>query len=331
MSSLIAVPGRIGAYHDLYASRGPGICMAGFWAANARFLRQKRQTLLDVAMEASAAQWEAGEEFADLSPRLQQAVRETNPSIGESTWSGMDEDQRMGAINAAKGKYFEYLVVDRLNSGGQVGGVMLVPGQEAQVAESMNQPGWDVRIVDDEGGVVHYLQMKATDSGSYIRDALERYPDVQIMGTSEAAGQLDGNVMVLDAGMDNTALQKEVGHAVDLANSTAVDRFVDYFCPLWPLMAIATMEGYRIAVGQASLAEFSRQLAERGKRLIAIKLAGASVFALGGGLLAIPAGLAGGLWYDRFKNYQRLEERYTQGTDRLVALAVYRHRQLQRG
>lgn len=328
MSENIAIGGRIGAYHYQYVGANAGASMNAFWAANARFLRRKRQTLLDVAMEAGAAQAQVWRDFDDLDPLLQQAVRQTNPGLGESRWLSMDEDERMGAINAAKGTYFEYLVVDRLNAGEQVGGIILAPGQQAVIAEAMNQPGWDVQIVSDDGSVVQYLQMKATDSGAYIREALDRYPDFQIVSTSEAAAQLDGEAMVLDAGIGNDELKRQVGDAVDLADDALVERFVDYFCPLWPLMAIAAMEGYRVSIGQAGIDSFVEQLASRGKRLLAIKLAGATVFALGGGLLAVPAGLVGGLWFDRFRNVHGLDERYAAGTDRLLSLATYRHGQL---
>lgn len=327
MSGLVPLSGRIGAYHDLYVGAGTGASMHGFWAANARFLRRRRQSLLDVAMEASAAQVQAGADFEDLDLRLQQAIRDTNPGL-ESSWFSMDAEEHIGAVNTAKGKYFEYLVADRLNAGEQVGDVVLASGQQAVIAESMTQPGWDVRIVNDEGTVVQYLQMKATDSGAYIREALERYPDFQIVSTSEVAGRLDGRAMVLDAGIDDDELRRQVGGAVDLADDAVTERFVDYFCPLWPLMAIAAMEGYRVSIGQASIDAFVEQMTVRGKRLLAIKLAGATVFALGGGLLAIPAGLAGGLWYDRFRNVHGLDERYAYGTDRLLSLATYRHRQL---
>lgn len=328
MSGLVPDSGRIGAYHELYVGPEAGAGMNAFWAANTRFLQRKRQTLLDVAMEASAAQAQVWEGFDDLDPLLQQAVRETNPGLGESRWVTMDADERMGAINAAKGKYFEYLVVERLNAGEQVGDITLATGQQAVIAESMNQAGWDVQIVGDDGSVIQYLQMKATDSGAYIREALERYPDIQIVSTSEAAGRLDGHDMVLDAGIGNDELKRQVGGAVDLADDAVTERFVDYFCPLWPLMAMAAMEGYKVSVGQASVNSFVDQMAVRGKRLLAIKLAGATVFAMGGGLLAIPAGLAGGLWYDRFRNVHGLDERYAHGTDRLLSLATYRHRQL---
>jgi hypothetical protein len=328
MSVLLPGGGRIAAYHDRYVGPRTAVAMEAFWAAQSRFLRRKRQTLLDTAMEASAAQWQAGEDFDDLDPRLQQALRETVPGMGGSAWTSMDEAARLGAINTSKGKYFEFLVVDQLNAGEQVGDVVLAEGQRAVLAESATQPGWDVQIVDANGELVRYLQMKATENGAYIRETLERYPDFQIVATSEVASQNPDDAMVLDSGISNAALEQQIGQAVDVMDATVMSRFVDYFCPLWPLMAIAAMEGYRVHVGRATLEGFKAQLAERGKRLLAIKLAGASAFALGAGLLAIPAGLAGGLWYDRFRNLHALDERYQRSTDRLLALAVHRHRQL---
>ena len=42
----------------------------------------------------------------------------------------------------------------------------------------MTQPGWDMRIVGPDDEVSLYLQLKATDSFSYIKRALQRYPDI---------------------------------------------------------------------------------------------------------------------------------------------------------
>lgn len=328
MSTQAQLPERLASFHATYVGRRAGDCLNAFWRANERFLERKRQTLLDVTMEACAAQAQASSGFDELDPLLRQAVRETNPALTERHWFEMDVEQRMGAINAAKGKYFEYLVVERLNAGEQVGDVVLESGQQALLAESMTQPGWDVRIVDADGSVSEYLQMKATASGTYIRQALDRYPDIQIVSTSEVIDGLGGHGMVLDTGISNNELHQQVSHAVDLADQSITEQFVDYFCPLWPLMTIAGIEGYRVSVGQGSLDQFLGRMAVRGQRLLAIKLAGATVFALGGGLLAIPAGLAGGLWFDRFRNLQGLDESYVEHTDRLLSLAVHRLRKL---
>jgi hypothetical protein len=40
----------------------------------------------------------------------------------------------------------------------------------------------------------------------------------------------------------------------------------------------------------------------RGQRIVATQVTGAAVFAMGGGLLSVPVGLAGGLWFDRVFN-----------------------------
>lgn len=322
---------RISAYHELYVGPRAGECGVAFWEAARRYLHRRRQSLLDITMEACAAQLQLDQPFDELDPLLQRAISDTNPTITEHHWFELGTEERMGAINAAKGKYFEYMVADKLNDGQQVGDVVLGQGQQAVLAESMTQPGWDMQIVDSNGDVVSYLQLKATESSGYIQHALERYPDIQILATTEVADHAYAGHVVLDSGMSDVALQDQLSHAVDSADTSVTERFADYVSPLLPLMAITAMEGYKVALGQSSLEHFTEALAHRGKRLLAAKLAGATVFALGGGLLAIPAAFAGGLWFDRLQNLATLQTAYVWRVDRLVALAEYRHQRLLQG
>lgn len=319
---------RISAYHELYVGQRAGECGVAFWEAAKRYLHRRRQSLLDITMETCAAHLQIDQPFDELDPMLQKAINDTNPGITEHRWFELGDEERMGAINAAKGKYFEYLVTDRLNDGQQVGDIVLAHGQHAVLAESMTQPGWDMQILDSHGDVVSYLQLKATESSGYVQHALERYPDIQILATSEAASHAYSGHVVLDSGMSDAALQDQLSHAVDIANTSVTERFADYVSPLMPLIAIASMEGYKVALGQSSMEEFTEALAHRGKRLLAVKLAGATVYALGGGLLAIPAAFAGGLWFDRLQNLSTLQTSYVWRIDRLVALAEYRHQRL---
>ena len=84
-----------------------------------------------------------------------------------------------GLANGIKGKYFELLVADHLNRGESLGELTLGPGQIAQIADSPTQAGWDVQIVnEDDGSVIEELQLKATDSMSYIKSALTEYADI---------------------------------------------------------------------------------------------------------------------------------------------------------
>ena len=177
---------------------GPISSIQHFINAFRRNRTRRNLTVLDIAAAASSpALFAKGVE--DLDPRLQQAILDTNPSITQTRLFELDGNELQGAINAAKGKYFEYLVVDRLNTGEQVGDVILPTGYKAELAQSMTQPGWDLQIIGPDGGIAEYLQLKATDSVSYIKETLERYPDFQILATSEVARAAD----VLDSDINN--------------------------------------------------------------------------------------------------------------------------------
>lgn len=322
---------RISAYHELYVGQRAGECGVAFWDAARRYLHRRRQSLLDITMETCAAHLQLDQPFDELDPLLQRAINDTNPGLTENRWFELGDEERMGAINAAKGKYFEYLVADRLNDGQQVGDVVLADGQHAVLAESMTQPGWDMQIVDSNGDVVSYLQLKATESSGYIREALDRYPDIQILASSEVAERAYDGHVVLDSGISDVRLMEQLGTSIDIADTSITEQFADYVSPLLPLMAITAMEGYKITLGQASLAQFTQALSHRGKRLLVVKVVAGTVYALGGGLLAIPAAFAGGLWFDRIRNLTTLETAYAWRVDRLAALTEYRHQRILEG
>ena len=50
-----------------------------------------------------------------------------------------------------------------------------------------SQPGWDIQILNADGTVDQVLQAKATESVSYVKEALEKYPDIEIVTTEEVA------------------------------------------------------------------------------------------------------------------------------------------------
>lgn len=295
-----------------------------FLRAYSRFSSLNRESLFDVLLAATSAQLEAGVDSSAVDPLLLRAVADTNPSLPAFRWFELDADAVQGAVNAAKGKYFEYLVVERLNNGEQVGPLLLESGQRAEVAESFNQPGWDVRIVDDHGQVLDYLQMKATDSIGYVKSALERYPDIQILGTTEVA---EGD-FVIDSGISNAELQDVVGDAIRSLDDSVTEMFVDYFSPLLPLAVIAGVEGYRLTVGSQSMSDFKLALARRGQRVVATQLAGAAVFAIGGGLLSLPVAVAGGLWFDRVFNQASIGKAFSASYERLLSLRLYQQERL---
>lgn len=311
-----------------YASAGDLPAGEAFQNAFGRYLKANRESLLDITVAAASAHIALGDTPQDIDPLLLQAIYDTNPSLMESHWFSLDSAALQGAVNTAKGKYFEYLVVEKLNRGEQVGPLMLQPGQSAALAESMTQPGWDLRIVDEHSAAVEYLQLKATDSVAYIRSALERYPDIQILATGEVAH----SGLVLDSGISDQTLRAHVGAGVDAADVSLTESFLDHFNPLLPLAAMALYEGYRLSVGTQSMDAFKMALARRSQRMVSTQLIGAAAYALGGGYLAIPAAFAGGLIFDRTVNQAALVTAFQSHRSRLLSLRLLQQeRNISRG
>lgn len=119
----------------------------------------------------------------------------------------MSGDELVGLVNGVKGKLFEMELVDHLNSGG------LPDGFHAAMAESATQAGWDIQITDAQGHVSELLQAKATESASYVKEALERYPDIDVTTTSEVHAQLVAMGLaqnVNNSGISEALLQAKV-------------------------------------------------------------------------------------------------------------------------
>ena len=289
-----------------------------FLHAFRRYLKANRESLLDIVVAAASVQISTGTWPEDLDPLLLKAIHDTNPSLMQSNWFALDGEALQGAVNTAKGKYFEYLVADRLNQGQQVGPLLLEPGQKAVLAESMTQPGWDLRIEDEHGAVVEYLQLKATDSVGYIRTALERYPDIQILATGEVAG----SGLVLDSGITDQELRAQVLEGVDAVDASLTETFLDHFHPLLPLAALALYEGRQLWIGEQSLDKFKLALARRSQRIVVTQAIGVAVYAIDGGLLSVPAAIFGGLVFDRTINQAAMASAYQTHKGKLLALRL---------
>src|SRR5271170_18807 len=72
------------------------------------------------------------------------------------------DESLLGIINGIKGKAFELEYLDYLNHG------HLPAGAVAELASSPTQEGWDIAIRDAHGHIIEHLQLKATESMSYI-------------------------------------------------------------------------------------------------------------------------------------------------------------------
>lgn len=154
--------------------------------------------------------------FADLSPE----------EIGE-VLSGYDEDQLLGFSNNVKGILHELQYVEIVNTDDSHYTASLFP--------DTNHEGFDIMMTDHETGEIVKIQLKATDSTSYVNAWIDEYPDGEILVTQEIAEKMD----LETTGISNDELTVSVNDFVDkLVESSDTDDFWDYM-PYLPAISIA--------------------------------------------------------------------------------------------
>lgn len=124
-----------------------------------------------------------------IPPQVLEAYQLAFPDLSTSSsflevWGSFDDyESRLGFVNAVKGKLFELKYLDYLNKN-------LEPGYSASLASSVNQSGWDIKITGPDSETAELLQLKATTSISYVKEAIERYPNIDVITLSDLQGQL---------------------------------------------------------------------------------------------------------------------------------------------
>lgn len=286
-----------------------------------RYLRIKGDTIVDAAAIATNIGVNVFHADHEVDPKLLQSIRMTNPALDKERLLSLNDEQISGIVNSAKGKYFELIVEEKLNNGERVGDIVLPNGYTAKLADSMTQPAWDLQILDDNGHVSDYLQLKATDSLGYIKDTLERYPDIKILATDEVADHLHGgNYMVFDSDIANDAITEHVYDVVHDEAAGFSEKFLDSFSPLIPLAVIAATEGMMVLLGKKTVEEALERSSYRVPRSIVAGGVGAFVYAVGGGLLSVPASMVTRLLIDREKNLNLLSQSILSHKNKLLML-----------
>jgi len=143
----------------------------------------------------------------------------------------MDDTSLIGLVSGVKGKLFEHRYVDYLNGGA------LPDGYSAELATSAIQPGWDIAIIGPNQEVSQLLQAKATDSIYYVKNALERYPSIDVVTTDEVYSHLvmtGVSENILSSGILNAELTTYVESAV-----AAGDIDFEFMPPVFTLALIA--------------------------------------------------------------------------------------------
>ena len=104
-----------------------------------------------------------------------------------------------GAVNFIQGYLGEEYALAAINSGA----IPVPEGRYAALAESSNQPGYDLRLLSEHDADDLVAQVKVSDTADLIREHYVRYPDVNIVyANSEAAQAMvgDSGVTVLKPG-----------------------------------------------------------------------------------------------------------------------------------
>ena len=132
--------------------------------------------------------------------------------------SSYSPDQLKGIASNVKGIYHELLFVEDYNS--------THADSYAALFGATNHPGSDVQIRDRESDdLIQELQLKATDSSSYVQEHLEEYPDIAVRATEEVASKLAG---VESSGVSNEDITDQVHGDFDvLADNTLADQVID--------------------------------------------------------------------------------------------------------
>ncbi len=144
------------------------------------------------------------------------AMQRANPDLASMTptqigdhLSSLTSGQLQGVVNNTKGVYHEMLYVETVNSAGLEG--------EAALHSDINNPGSDV-VFSNNGEIYSEVQLKATDSISYINKHFEKYPNIGVVATEEVASKMEG---VENSGFANSLLEQDVSTSFDQLKSNS--------------------------------------------------------------------------------------------------------------
>ena len=228
-------------------------------------------------------------------PQLLEAFRLQYPRQSIGALRQATDEQLQGWAHGIKGKYFELLVAEKLNSGERIGDIKLLTGEVAKIAESPVQGGWDLAIVNRSGETVEEVQLKATDSLGYIKDAFEKYPAIRIIAPQELEDAANLQDDLLSVNISNEYLEETVDEQIsELSEDLITDileRSAEFAFDALPVMSavvIGVSEGRQILMGRSTVEESLHRGTARLGRAAVYSVIGAGVATTGVGLISIP-------------------------------------------
>ena len=224
----------------------------------------------------------------EANPQFLKAFGLQYRNVSLESLKGASDERLQGLANGAKGKYFEVLVLDRLNAGERVGELELEPGQTARLAESSTQPGWDLRIENVDGSTDELLQLKATESMGYVKRALEEHPDIRVVVPSEVDDAADE---ILGTGISNDQLEGITRAQIDEEGESRLEDLADHAAegvvdsiPFVSMVTTGVIEGRNVLTGRSTLRESLRRGAKRTGRAAAYDAVGTALGFTGVGI-----------------------------------------------
>ena len=275
-----------------------------------RYRRQQEREVLELAAIATDVSIDDVTELGlepEANPQLQEAIDRLNVNLVD--FRNASQAAQEGYVNSVKGKYFEVLTRDKLNDRDSVGGIQLEPGQTARLAKDVNQPGWDLRIEDGNGEVVEDLQLKATDSMSYVKEALEKYPDIRVVVPDELDEQASLRENVIASSISNEHLGQEtkaqLGELSERSMEDLADKSAEFgldAIPLASAVVIAATEGGMVLFGRSTLGDAMKRGRGKLARAGVYSTIGTTLAATPIGIVAVPTTVALRITEGRIRN-----------------------------
>ena len=246
-----------------------------------------------------------------------EAFHEQYPQYGSSFVEAVkhlapNPDQLAGLISGIKGKLFEIDYVDWLNHG------HLPDGWTAELAHTANNPAWDIAIHDSHGHVAEVLQLKATESLAYVKEAIAAHPAIDVVIPHELYERLAGHPELLghvvDGHQNLTDLTHHVSDAAGHADGVGDHAHFPVIAPILAIGFAASQNWRRYRTGSITLNQMLQNVGERG--LLAV-IASGSGWAVGAAAHARGVGIPVAMGVRLFGR-QLLHNR-----DRRKLLAVY--------
>jgi hypothetical protein len=294
----------------------------------AAYRERREQTLLDAASSAISLNTilTADEtDFDAITPQMREAFglafpgNDLHASLSEIAGAADNAAEVTGFLNNWRGKYFEVLVRDRLNSGETVGDLTLGAGQTAVLATDISQPGWDLQILSADGLPVSEVQLKASSSLAYVKDALETYPSIEVLATDEVAEQIISD-SVSSSGISNTDLQDEIKSPLDTVIDSPLEDIAEMLGHGLPVLVVVGTEGTMWLTGRQTLENALSRSANRLVKTGASMGVGGLLSLVGLGVVSLPASALTRIAMARYDTFNMAQARIRANADRVRGL-----------